>query len=266
MEAIVGQKKLVKILESYTLENTPRTMLFLGPEGCGKSWLAARFAEQLGLDRVNVEPNISADTLAEYFQCPVPKVYLIDLKDITEKAQNQFLKFIEEPSANMYIILSARSEVGILPTILNRCIKYHFEDYTAEELEEFAWCLRCTDPRVFKICKTPGQLNNLPDDNLDGVFNFCDLILRAIKTANYANTLSLCTKINTKDEPTKIDFNLFFEALLYSAFEKYKTENDEISFKVYNYTINYKIKAYNKTINKESFLLSYFDGLWRLTH
>ena len=266
MQAIVGQKKLVKILDSYTIETAPKTMLFLGQEGCGKTWLSMGFAQQLGLDFVHVANDVSAEKLVEYYQCPIPKMYLIDLKDIDEKQQNKFLKFIEEPSSNMHIILSARSEIGILPTILNRCVKYRFEDYTADELKEFAWCINCTDPRVFEICKTPGQLNNLPDDNLNDVFDKCELILKSMKNAPYANAISLSTKINCKDDLTKIDFNLFFEVLLYCAFEKYKNENDELSYKIYKYTAEYRTKAFNKSINKESFLLNYLDNIWRLTH
>ena len=67
-------------------------------------------------------------------------IYLIDLNDFTEKQQNQFLKLIEEPSVNVYIALIAESEIGILDTILNRCIKYRLEPYTKAQLQEI--CLQ----------------------------------------------------------------------------------------------------------------------------
>ena len=98
MNAVIGQEKLVKALEGYTLETAPKTILFLGQSGCGKSWIANAFAKQLDLEVVVVQPDSTAEKLIEYYQCPINKMYLIDLKDIVEKDQNKFLKFIEEPS------------------------------------------------------------------------------------------------------------------------------------------------------------------------
>lgn len=266
MNAVIGQEKLVKILDGYTLHTVPKTMLFLGPSGCGKSWIAARFAESLKLPVVNIDSTVTPEKLIEYYQSPIEKMYIIDLKGIDEKQQNKFLKFIEEPSATMYIILTAESEIGILPTILNRCMKYHFEEYTVDQLKQFDWAMNCSDDIAYQIVKTPGQLLELSDDNLDDTFKLCNAILTLLKTANYANALSIYTKINCKDDPKKIDFNLFLDLLTYSAFDKYKKENDEFSFKVYQYTIRQRAKILNKTISKESFLLNFFDNLWRLAH
>ena len=158
MNAVIGQEKLVKALEGYTLETAPKTILFLGQSGCGKSWIANAFAKQLDLEVVVVQPDSTAEKLIEYYQCPINKMYLIDLKDIVEKDQNKFLKFIEEPSKTMNIILMAESTVGILPTILNRCVKYVFEPYTPEQLKQFDWAVNCSEEVAYEICKTPGQL------------------------------------------------------------------------------------------------------------
>ena len=266
MRPVVGQEKLLKILDGYTLQNVPRTILFLGQEGCGKSWLSAYLAEKLDLDMISIHSDITPDKLTEYYQCPIAKLYSINLKEFDEKQQNKILKFIEEPSSNMYIILRAESEVGILPTILNRCIKHTFEDYTPEQLQEFAWAIKCNDSRIYQICKTPGQLNNLPDDNLDSVFTLCGTIVNALANASYANTLSLLTKVNLKDDATKINFDLFFQVLKYVAFDTYVKTNNELGLKIYLYTVKKLASAFSKSIAKESFMLNYLDGLWRLTH
>lgn len=266
MRPIVGQEKLVKILDSYTLQNVPRTILFLGQDGCGKSWFSAYLAEKLGLDIVNIHSDVTSEKLIEYFQCPIAKMYSINLKEFDEKQQNKILKTIEEPSSNMYIVLRAESEVGILPTILNRCVKYTFEDYTPEQLKEFAWAINCSDSRIYEICKTPGQLNSLPDDNLDAVFAVCETIVKALPNAGYANTLSLLTKVNLKDDAKKIDFNLFFDVLKYVAFDTYKKTGNELSLKIYLYTTKRLAEIFGKSIAKESFMLNYLDGLWRLAH
>lgn len=265
MRTVIGQEKLVKTLDSYTLQNVPKTMLFLGPDGCGKSWISARFAEQLGLESVDIKPDVAADKLIEYYQCPVAKMYFINLKDFDEKQQNKILKFIEEPSSNMYIILRAESEIGILPTILNRCIKYHFENYTEEQLKQFDWAVNCSDEIAYQICKTPGQLLELSDDNLDKALALCKTIVSSVKNASYANTLSIITKINLKDDAKKIDFKLFFDLLTYAAFDDYKKTNSETSFKIYLYTVRQQAKALNINVAKEAFLLNYLDNIWRLT-
>ena len=264
MNAVIGQEKLVKALEGYTLETAPKTILFLGQSGCGKSWIANAFAKQLDLEVVVVQPDSTAEKLIEYYQCPINKMYLIDLKDIVEKDQNKFLKFIEEPSKTMNIILMAESTVGILPTILNRCVKYVFEPYTPEQLKQFAWAVNCSEEIAYEICKTPGQLLELSADNLDQALGLCRAIISSVDKANYANTLSIVTKINLKDDAKKIDFKLFFDLMTYAAFDDYKKNNNELSFKIYLYTIRQQAKALNINVAKEAFLLNYLDNIWRL--
>ena len=264
MNAVIGQEKLVKALEGYTLETAPKTILFLGQSGCGKSWIANAFAKQLDLEVVVVQPDSTAEKLIEYYQCPINKMYLIDLKDIVEKDQNKFLKFIEEPSKTMNIILMAESTVGILPTILNRCVKYVFEPYTPEQLKQFDWAVNCSEEIAYEICKTPGQLLELSADNLDQALGLCRAIVSSVDKANYANTLSIVTKINLKDDAKKIDFKLFFDLMIYAAFDDYKKNNNELSFKIYLYTIRQQAKALNINVAKEAFLLNYLDNIWRL--
>ena len=264
MNAVIGQEKLVKALEGYTLETAPKTILFLGQSGCGKSWIANAFAKQLDLEVVIVQPDSTAEKLIEYYQCPINKMYLIDLKDIVEKDQNKFLKFIEEPSKTMNIILMAESTVGILPTILNRCVKYVFEPYTPEQLKQFDWAVNCSEEIAYEICKTPGQLLELSADNLDQALGLCRAIIGSVNKANYANTLSIITKINLKDDAKKIDFKLFFDLMTYAAFDDYKKNNNELSFKIYLYTIRQQAKALNINVAKEAFLLNYLDNIWRL--
>ena len=264
MNAVIGQEKLVKALEGYTLETAPKTILFLGQSGCGKSWIANAFAKHLELEVVVVKPDSTAEKLIEYYQCPINKMYLIDLKDIVEKDQNKFLKFIEEPSKTMNIILMAESTVGILPTILNRCVKYVFEPYTPEQLKQFDWAVNCSEEITYEICKTPGQLLELSADNLDQALGLCKAIISSVDKANYANTLSIVTKINLKDDAKKIDFKLFFDLMTYAAFDDYKKNNNELSFKIYLYTIRQQAKALNINVAKEAFLLNYLDNIWRL--
>ena len=180
--------------------------------------------------------------------------------------QQRLLKFIEEPSQTMYIILMAQSELSVLPTILNRCVKHVFEPYTIDQLKQFDWVTSVDEDLVYQICKTPGQLSEFTADNVKDTVSLCNTIIDKIQVANYANTLSITTKIRCKDDENKVDFDIFFDILTYLAFKKFKETNDEQSLKIYLYTIREKSKIISTAFAKENFLLSFFDGLWRLTH
>jgi len=271
MRPIIGQKKLVDTLFKYNIHTVPKTILFLGPSGCGKSWVSAGFAEHLGLDTVDIKlndltPEEIRIKLADAYLCPVEKLYLIDLKGASTKKQDVLLKYIEEPTKCMFFILTAESEIGILPTILNRCLKYNFEPYTVEDLKQFDWMFTCSDDLIYALCKTPGQLLSFTETNIPDLHDLCEKILKYTKTANYANTISIITKINCKTDYNKFDVDLFLNMLEFTAFNKFVKENDQFSFDVYKYIIKQKGELLNRTIIKESFMLEFLDNLWRLAH
>lgn len=64
---------------------------------------------ELSLGRAASEP-------AYYFLCAAEK--------LTLPAQNALLKILEEPPANIRLVLIARSHHNLLPTILSRCVKW----------------------------------------------------------------------------------------------------------------------------------------------
>ena len=135
---IIVQTKLLAKIESYFMtKRLPKAMMFIGPSGCGKHVLADYIVDKFDLDYVEINENISVQDLDEYLHSTIDTLYVIDLNKFTEKQQNQFLKFIEEPSKSVYALLLASSEAGILNTILNRCIKHTFEPYTKEQFEEY---------------------------------------------------------------------------------------------------------------------------------
>ena len=124
-------------------------------------------------------------------------LYVIDLTKFSEKQQNQFLKALEEASSTTYFVLTACSEAGVLNTVLNRCIKYTFEPYTKQEVEQIFGTT--VNEKAFTIFKTPGKLLNMTDNSFHNVIDLADKVVKNIHLANYANTLSIATKINYKD-------------------------------------------------------------------
>ena len=271
MHNIVGQTKLVSLFTNYTANNMPSTLLLLGEKGSGKTYITQRLAKHLNLELVKLSEKTTAEELIDFSQSPVLKLYHLDLSEISDKAQNKFLKFIEEPSSTVKIILEAKSEVGVLHTILNRCHKFTLEPYTLQELQSFAWASKTVDPIAYKFYNTPGKLNTLANPNtFTDLQNFCNQILvyfPAGQDKDYANALTASAKICTKKEDAyKFDFEVFFDIFAYLAFESYKNTKDKFSLEAYLYTAKYKQSLINKNPAKEAAILNFLSNLWRIAH
>lgn len=266
MALIIGQKRLREKLNNYTLATLPKSILFIGEKGCGKNYLAIDLANSLDLPYLIIDSQITEEKLIEYQQSPIPTLYIIELEEFDLKQQNQFLKFVEEPSSTVYIVLTARADNLVLPTILSRCIRFAFDPYTIEELKSFDWMNNITDDRIYNICKTPGQITKIDTKNFNNLFSLCETIIKQINIASYANTVSLSLKINYKEEYDKFDFDFFFDTLEYVASEDYKNTYSAQSLNIYNLVNQYKKKLLIKTVAKENLMLSFLTDLWRLTH
>jgi DNA polymerase III delta prime subunit len=267
MKEIIGQTKLVNKLLGYSFNSMPKTMLLIGENGAGKRFITKKFVEYLGVTLTEITAQTTTDQLVEYFQNPIQTVYTLNLSEIPEKQQHKYLKFIEEPSSNMRIILMAESEVGILPTILNRCVKFTFEDYTVDQLKQLSWATQVDNPIIYDICKTPGQLLNLAQiDNLGALKDFCINILRTAPLYEYGPFMGFNCGINYKDNFKKFDPDIFLNLLIKTAYDLYVAEGQDIVFGIYCYLIGRKQQLINKTLSKESFMLNTLDGLWRLVH
>ena len=270
MTGIIGQPKFVQLFSAYTASTMPAALLLLGEKGSGKTYLTQKFANKLGLELVKLSNQTTAEELTDYLHSPVLKLYHIDLSEVSDKSQNKFLKFIEEPSPSVKIILEAESEAGVLPTILNRCQKFMLEAYTVEELQSFAWAPKVKDTLIYKFYNTPGKLNTLANPNTFGdLQRFCEGILSYFPSvsATYADALTAATKICTKKEDTfKFDFEVFFDVFAYTAFEKFKETKRQFYFKAYLTTITFKQKLLNKAVAKEAAILSFLNLLWEVAH
>jgi len=255
---IIGQTKLLSKIN--TMEYLPKTSMFLGPTGCGKHTIARYVAEEFKLDFVEIEESVSAQDLEDYTHKTIDTLYLINLNKFTEKQQNQFLKFIEEPSKSIYVILIANSEAGILNTILNRSIKYHLEPYTKEQIEQIT--NTTVNDLAFKIFQTPGKLLNLTEQSFNDVMGLANTVVHSINRATYPNALVVSTKINYKDLYNKIDFDLFFDAVEYLALEDYINNKTEQSLTVFKTTNQFKQYATQQNLIKEILMINYLTTLW----
>ena len=260
----VGQEALFKTINGWTPQTAPKTILLLGEEGCGKKTVVKYIANRLGLEFIDVCGGLTPERLIDWQQSPIRRLYQIDLTKLAlDKDQNQFLKFIEEPSPAAYIALIAESEAGILPTVLNRCVKLRFAPYSVENLKKVK---AFSNEALYLICRTPGKLKNASEKGLGEMQALCDAIVTKFDKAPYPNALSIVPRINYKDNYSKFDFCGFLDMLEDTAKKSYIESGSELAYKIYMHVAKRRDElGQNGRIAKEAFMTSLMDGLWRET-
>lgn len=260
MTRIIGQTKLLSVIDSFTKQTLPKTLLFTGPIGCGKHTISKYIAEHFDLDLINIEESVTSEELDSFLLSTIDTLYVIDLNKFSEKQQNQFLKFIEEPSKSVYTILLANSEVSVLPTVINRCTKYSFDIYSKEELEQIL--TTTVNDLAFTIFKTPGKLLNLTESSFNDLLSLGEKIITKIGQVTYGNALIISTRVNYKDLYSKVDFDLFFDVVEYLALEDFKLNNNKQSLKIFEITNKFKQYTTHPNLIKENLMLNYLTTLW----
>ena len=260
MTKVIGQTKLMSIIDSYTIQTLPKALMLIGNAGCGKRTISRYISEKFDLDYIEIDESLSSADIEDFLYRTINTLYVIDLTKFSEKQQNQFLKALEEASSTAYFILTACSGAGVLNTILNRCIKYTFEPYTKQEVEQITGTM--VNERAFTIFKTPGKLLNMTDNNFSNIITLADSLVKNINAAKYANALVISTKINYKDLYNRVDFNLFFDAVEYLALEDFKANGTQRSFTIFKITNQFKQYATQSNLIKETLMLNYLTTLW----
>ena len=256
---MIGQEKILNKLKSYTITTLPKNLLFLGPYGSGKHTIAREVAKYYGVDIIELSAaSFEDEKLIEYQQDPLDKLYVIDLDTFLLTQQNKFLKFIEEPGLHVFTVLTTSSENSVLPTILNRCIKYRLEDYTIDQLKQIR---NFNDEKIYQICKTPLQLIKANEVQIAQLAGMCSNIINNISNVDISQVLRISNNINYAEDYNKFDFDLFFSTLQYTAYNDFIATKNLNSYKIYIFTAQYLQKLLYKNISKESFLLGYLSEL-----
>jgi|GEM_PF-5727622 replication-associated recombination protein RarA len=259
---ILGQEKLLSKLNLYTSNTFPKSSIVLGPFGCGKHLFARHVATKFNLELIDITENISQEFIESIYLRVIPTLYVIDASKIVERQQNMILKFLEEPSIYTFIIILAENRVSLLPTILNRCVEFEFEQYTRETLLQFV------DDSIDKelalsVCVTPGQLKLLKMTNLSELKELCLKMAKKTAIASFPNMLSISDKLNYKDEFDKYDVNIFLNMVIQTLSSEYKMNNDKKIFDMYMTTLKYTKMLRDKRLNKRYIIEKYLSDLWK---
>lgn len=263
MQQLIGQDYLTSIFNSFTFNTMPKTSIIIGAVGSGKHTLVSNLADRLNIECVDLTTAIDSLNEQSFYYASVNKIFIINISCLTDKQQNGLLKFVEEPPLHANIILLAETEVEVLSTVLNRCVKYIMQPYTVNTLKTIF--TNITDDIIFEICNTPGQLMDVNQKQIIEMYGMCEYIIKNCGTISYVNTIRAATKVNFKEEFNKYDFLQFIYGLRLAAFNLYTKTASQIYFNLYEY-INKNITNVNKkAINKEAYLINMLDNIWRLT-
>lgn len=262
---MVGQKKLLSKINTFTIDTFPRSSILIAEKGMGKHTLVKYINDNiLKLPLLDITQNISGEVIDQIYRNPNPYVYVINLSDITEKEQNIMLKFIEEPLNNSFIILLAENQNMVLDTVINRCVMFEFENYSKDELKTFVSKNDDAD-LILRVVKSPGKILTTNTKNIKDIINTCEKIISKLNKANYANTLSIANSINFKDSFDKFDFDIFMDSLTYLLFSAYIETHDKLMLKMYELTRDQRKQLVDKRLNRGLFFNNYITKLWKVS-
>lgn len=259
---MIGQDRLVSKLKSYTIDTLPHSILITGELGCGKHTLVNELKDFYSLDLFYITDNLTLEMIEQVNDRKFPAFYVIDATNITERQQNVILKFLEEPSELVYLIIICESKSLLLETVVNRCVSFEFEPYTKNVLETFITEDVENKELLLSFCNTPGRIKSINSAILKDMNDLCLKIIDKIKIANYANTLSISNKLNYDKDFDKFDTKVFVNCLMYNILNEYKS-NKEISLYRYYSIINmYSNRLKDSRLNKEMLIENMLTDLW----
>lgn len=255
---IVGQDKLLNIINSCSLDTLPRTIMLLGSEGSGKKTISRYISSKFHLILSDITDDLTLETIEEIMMRVEPHLYIIRANEISVKEQNVILKFLEEPLKNSYILMLCERTEGLLPTIVNRCQMWALQNYSRETLKSF---LTVADERILDIVDTPGLIISLQSHDFNGMIELADKIVDKIAVASIPNTLTLSNKLAFKNEKDKFDVNLFMRILSSRISEAWKSISNIKLITAHNLTSELQHKLNISNVDKKSLFEKYLIDL-----
>lgn len=152
LEDIIGNEETVQVLRNQLKGNSkqpmPKSLLFHGPTGCGKTTLGRIVANELGVKGADLREIDSADfrgidTIREIRKQSTYKplesnfrVWILDeCHKMTGDAQTALLKALEDTPSHVMYILCTTEPQKLLPTIRGRCAQYQVRQLTEKEMK-----------------------------------------------------------------------------------------------------------------------------------
>lgn len=258
---ILGQEKICNLIDSCTLDTFPKSLMLVGMNGSGKHLICQYVSDRFNLPLKDITESLTLETLENIYESVEPTIYTIEINKITVQKANLILKFLEEPMSTVYIILIAESEIGVLPTVLNRCQIWQLQHYSRDVLTTFLKNKNSLE--ILEVAQTPGQILALESYPYNEMIALADKIIKCIDSAILSNTMKLSTYIAYKDEKDKYDVRLFTDVLLSRLTNAWKVSNcaDTRLVNAYLLTAQLKQTLYLRNVDAKSVFEKYLIDL-----
>jgi DNA polymerase III gamma/tau subunit len=179
LDEVVGQKTVIKAIKKILeRKDVPKTWLFMGPSGTGKTTLARILANKFANNRAGpsniIEIDAATNTGAEEMRAAtgranfkalgesIVKTHIVDeAHQLSQKAWDSLLKSTEEPPAHVYWILCSTNAGKIPDTIKTRCVKYTLKP--VDEVEIFGLLVKIDD--LERLNALPEVLEAIAEDS-----------------------------------------------------------------------------------------------------
>ena len=152
LDEVIGNEDIINVLQSQldgkSAQPMPRSILFHGPTGCGKTTLGRIVAERLGakgsdLREIDVADFRGIDTIRDIRKQSSYKplegkcrAWILDeCHKLTGDAQTALLKALEDTPSHVYYILCTTDPQKLIATIKGRCAQFQVSLLSDREMK-----------------------------------------------------------------------------------------------------------------------------------
>lgn len=220
LSLIRGQEEALNSLRAFLEKDKfPQSLILIGPPGSGKKFASIQIAKALickvskndacgqCADCLKVEkqqhPDVKVIGKIDSEHIKIEQVRLLkeqiglkpyeadkkvfvvqDIHDMTEEAANAFLKTLEEPQSASFLILTARADRFILPTILSRCQKIKFNPLSSSIIQEILVANGLPSDQAKVISKVGGSDLSWMLIHRDNIISLRDNLLKSLLSSS----------------------------------------------------------------------------------
>lgn len=161
------------------------------------------------------------------------RIYIINLiEHATTEAVNSLLKFLEEPSEDIYAIITTENINGVLPTIISRCLNLRLTKASKQELvvEAIKKDIPLEDALI--IASFNGSLNLIEDCYTNSKYiSIKDLVVEMFNEYVEGNNILYFAQVEMSEIlNNKNNFRMFLDILEIFLLDAIKEDEESISF------------------------------------
>lgn len=147
------QQDVLKTLSTVVGKDI-HSLLISGIRGTGKTYLAKKYAEMLGVETFHIiESKVSEirSAVEDSYKIQVPQVICIEnLDEGTFSASYALLKYLEEPAPYVYIVVTCVNTLRLPSTILSRTFQICLNAPSMQDIEKYG---RAINESKFEVIK-----------------------------------------------------------------------------------------------------------------